>query len=42
MIMAGSKQTPPAPQPTGLTVRKQSRVLEIEFDDGCRISLSFD
>jgi len=42
MIMAGSKQTPPAPQPTGLTVRKQSRVLEIEFDDGAAFSLPFE
>jgi len=41
-IMAGSKQTPPAPQPTGLTVRKQSRVLEIEFDDGAAFSLPFE
>ncbi|MNJ98702.1 hypothetical protein D3C87_164710 [compost metagenome] len=40
--MAGSKQTPPAPQPTGLTVRKQSRVLEIEFDDGAAFSLPFE
>lgn len=40
--MAGSKQTPLAPQPTGLTVRKQSRVLEIEFDDGAAFSLPFE
>lgn len=40
--MAGSKQTPPAPQPTGLTVRKQSRVLEVEFDDGAAFSLPFE
>lgn len=30
------------PQPTGLTVRKQSRVLEIEFDDGATFSLPFE
>ena len=41
-IMTGSKQTPPAPQPTGLTVRKQSRVLEVEFDDGAAFSLPFE
>ena len=40
--MTGSKQTLPAPQPTGLTVRKQSRVLEIEFDDGKSFSLPFE
>lgn len=40
--MTGSKQTPAAPQPTGLTVRKQSRVLEIEFDDGTAFSLPFE
>lgn len=40
--MTGSKQTPSTPQPTGLTVRKQSRVLEIEFDDGKSFSLPFE
>ena len=40
--MTGSKQTLPTPQPTGLTVRKQSRVLEIEFDDGKSFSLPFE
>ncbi len=40
--MTGSKQTPLAPQPTGLTVRKQSRVLEVEFDDGAAFSLPFE
>ena len=40
--MAGSKQTPPAPIPTALTVRKQSRVLEIAFDDGAAFSLPFE
>jgi len=33
---------PLAPQPTGLTLRKQSRVLEIEFDDGAAFSLPFE
>jgi DUF971 family protein len=42
MMMAGSKQTPVAPQPTGLTVRKQSRVVEVEFDDGAAFSLPFE
>jgi DUF971 family protein len=42
MMMAGSKQTPVSPQPTGLTVRKQSRVLEMEFDDGKAFSLPFE
>jgi len=40
--MTGSKQTPPAPAPTALTVRKQSRVLEIAFDDGAAFSLPFE
>ncbi|MFC3108559.1 gamma-butyrobetaine hydroxylase-like domain-containing protein [Undibacterium arcticum] len=40
--MAGSKQTPPGPSPTELTVRKQSRVLEIGFDDGAAFSLPFE
>jgi DUF971 family protein len=40
--MAGSKQTPVAPAPTALTVRKQSRVLEIAFDDGAAFSLPFE
>ncbi len=38
--MTASRQT--APQPTGLTVRKQSRILEIEFDDGSAFSLPFE
>ncbi|MGI4847414.1 MAG: gamma-butyrobetaine hydroxylase-like domain-containing protein [Janthinobacterium lividum] len=38
--MTGSKQT--APAPTGLTVRKLSRVLEISFDDGREFSLPFE
>ncbi|MES2534586.1 MAG: DUF971 domain-containing protein [Pseudomonadota bacterium] len=40
--MAGSKQTAPTPIPTALTVRKQSRVLEIAFDDGAEFSLPFE
>ena len=31
-MMMGSKQSAPAAVPTGLTVRKQSRVLEVSFD----------
>jgi DUF971 family protein len=42
MIMAGSKQTPPTPIPTAITVRKQSRVLEVAFDDGAAFSLPFE
>jgi DUF971 family protein len=30
------------PQPTGITLRKQSRLLEIEFDDGKTFSLPFE
>jgi DUF971 family protein len=40
--MTASKQTPPAAQPTELTVRRQSRVLEIAFDDGAAFSLPFE
>lgn len=40
--MTGSKQTLPTPIPTALTVRKQSRVLEIAFDDGAAFSLPFE
>lgn len=40
--MAGSKQSPPSPTPTALTVRKQSRVLEIAFDDGEAFVLPFE
>ena len=40
--MAGSKQTPPAPACTELTVRQQSRLLEIAFDDGANFSLPFE
>lgn len=38
--MAETRKTPPAP--TSLTVRKQSRVLEIAFDDGAEFSLPFE
>jgi DUF971 family protein len=40
--MAGSKQAVPTPIPTALTVRKQSRVLEVAFDDGAQFSLPFE
>ena len=40
--MAGSKQTPPAPAPTELAVRRQSRLLDIAFDDGASFSLPFE
>lgn len=40
--MAGSKQTVPTPNPTALTVHKQSRVLEVAFDDGAAFSLPFE
>jgi DUF971 family protein len=37
--MSASQQPP---QPTGITLRKQSRLLEIEFDDGKTFSLPFE
>ena len=40
--MTGSKQSAPAPQPTGLTVHSKSRVLEVAFDDGASFSLPFE
>jgi DUF971 family protein len=40
--MSGSKQTAPGPVPTAITVHKQSRTLEIAFDDGAVFSLSFE
>jgi DUF971 family protein len=40
--MTGSKQTAPAPQPTGLTVHTKSRLLEVSFDDGASFSLPFE
>ncbi|HEY8101437.1 MAG TPA: DUF971 domain-containing protein [Burkholderiaceae bacterium] len=38
--MAGPK--PATPNPTALTVHKQSRVLEMAFDDGAAFSLPFE
>jgi DUF971 family protein len=38
--MAGPK--PATPNPTALTVHKQSRVLEVAFDDGAAFSLPFE
>lgn len=40
--MAGSKQSVAKPAPTALTVHRQSRVLEIGFDDGSNFSLPFE
>lgn len=40
--MTGSKQSAPTPIPTAITVRKQSRVLELSFDDGAAFSLPFE
>ncbi|MCU6432274.1 DUF971 domain-containing protein [Undibacterium sp. Jales W-56] len=40
--MTGTKQTAPAPMPTALNVRTQSRLLEISFDDGKEFSLPFE
>ena len=40
--MTGSKQTLPTPIPTSITVRTQSRVLEVVFDDGAEFSLPFE
>lgn len=40
--MAGSKQTLPAPTPTEIAVRRQSRLLDIAFDDGAKFSLPFE
>lgn len=40
--MAGSKQTPPAPVPTAVTVHTKSRVVEIAFDDGAEYSIPFE
>ncbi len=34
--------TPTSPKPTALTVHQATRVLEIEFDDGCRFRLPFE
>jgi DUF971 family protein len=38
--MADARKTPPSP--TSLTLRKQSRVLEIGFDNGAEFSLPFE
>ncbi|MDY7577863.1 DUF971 domain-containing protein [Herbaspirillum sp. RTI4] len=32
----------PAPAPTSFKVRRQSRVMEVEFDDGAQFSLPFE
>lgn len=40
--MTGNKQAPATPNPTALTVHKQSRTLEMAFDDGATFSLSFE
>lgn len=40
--MAGSKQEASTPNPRALTVHKQSRVLEVAFDDGAAFSIPFE
>ncbi|HSY28567.1 MAG TPA: DUF971 domain-containing protein [Burkholderiaceae bacterium] len=40
--MTGSKKSTPAPTPTEITVRTQSRVLELAFEDGVAFSLPFE
>lgn len=40
--MTGSKQTPQTPIPTSITLRQQSRLLEIAFDDNAAFSLPFE
>jgi DUF971 family protein len=40
--MTGSKKSPPKASPTGLTVHRKSRLLEIGFDDGQHFSLPFE
>ena len=40
--MTGSKKSTPAPTPTEITVRTQSRVLELAFEDGVTFSLPFE
>jgi DUF971 family protein len=40
--MSESKKHIPTPAPTALNVRTQSRVLEINFDDGKEFSLPFE
>lgn len=40
--MEQPKKAVQAPNPTALTVRKQSRLLEVAFDDGSSFSLPFE
>lgn len=40
--MTENKQSAPSPVPTGITVRQQSRVLEVAFEDGKVFSLPFE
>ncbi|WP_334190216.1 DUF971 domain-containing protein [Noviherbaspirillum sp.] len=40
--MDHQKKAAQAPNPTALTVRKQSRLLEVAFDDGASFSLPFE
>ena len=40
--MADSRQSAPKASPTGLIVHRQSRRLEIDFDDGKNFSLPFE
>ena len=40
--MTGNKKSAPAPTPTEITVRTQSRVLELAFEDGKAFSLPFE
>ena len=41
-MATSSKQTPAAPVPSDLTVRMQSRTLEVSFDNGLQFSLPFE
>lgn len=41
-MATGGTPTPAAPVPTELTVRMQSRALEVSFDNGMRFSLPFE
>ena len=34
--------TPDTPQPTGITVHQQSRILEVSFDDGATFQIPFE
>lgn len=40
--MSASKQSPAVPQPTAFKVRKQSRIMEVSFDDGGEFALPFE